>query len=287
MADPFRFKEHIDELRRRLRVAFATLAASVLGFLLLPLNPSELLSFTAVYYTTPVSLFLNRVVQDVLPEHWSLIPVRVGAPLEIVFVASLILGLALDMPVLAYQTFKFIGPALDEGERRMVYPVVASATVLFLTGLLFGYFILAKFIFVAMAPFYAAVGLSQPYLIDVSDFYAVVFLSVLFSGVAFTSPVFVFLLIRFGVLSPRFFSKNRPVIWLVTFGVTAFVTPDGGPFLDVILFVPVILLLELAVLVGKRYAPRAESPQGPLCRHCGEPLVRSDVFCPSCGRAVA
>jgi Tat protein translocase TatC len=287
LAEGFRFREHLDELRRRLKVIAASLLVSVLFFLLLPLNPSQLLSLTAVYYTTPVSVFLNHVVHDVLPTGWALIPVRVAAPLEVVFLAALILGVAFDMPVIAYEVFKFIDPALNEKERQMVYPAVASATTLFTVGILFGYFILAKFIFVAMAPFYSAVGLSTPYLLDVSDFYTVVFLSVLFSGAAFTTPVFVFLLMRFGILTPAFFSKNRVYIWVITYVVTALITPDGGPFLDVILFVPVITLLEIAVLLGRRYAPPEEKPEGPVCRYCGAPIGAETRFCPSCGRALA
>ena len=112
-----------------------------------------------------------------------------------------------------------------------------------------------------------------------------VFLSVFFSGVAFTTPVFVYLLIRFGVLSPAFFSKNRLWIWAATYVITAVVTPDGGPFLDVILFVPIILLLEGAVLVGRRAAPRRAAAAGPSCRYCGSEIRPESPFCWSCGRA--
>ncbi len=279
--------EHIDELRHRLKVIFITLVVSILVVLLLPLNPAQLLDLSNVYWTSPVTVFLNAVVNYTLPSTIKLIPLTVGAPLEVLLYASLILGFAVDMPVIAFEVYRFVDPALKQSERDMVYPVITSATLLFVVGLLFGYFILARFIFVAMVPFYTAVGLTPPFQIAVSDFYAIVFLSVLFSGAAFVSPVFVFLLIRFGVISPSFFSKNRVLIWAVTYVITAIITPDGGPLLDVILFVPVIALLELSVVIGRRYAPKGVTDTFPKCRYCGASLETRRLFCEECGRSVA
>ncbi|MBI3858794.1 MAG: twin-arginine translocase subunit TatC [Thaumarchaeota archaeon] len=287
MSGGLRLAEHLDELRRRMKVVFISLIVAVLLVLLLPLRPWELFSLTTIYYATPVSLFLQGVVHDTLPAGWALIPLTVGAPLEVLLYASLILGLAVDMPVISYEAYRFVDPALKPEEKATIYPVIISATVLFLVGILFGYFVLARFIFVAMAPFYTAVGLTPPYYIAVSDYYSIVFLSVLFSGGAFTSPVFVFLLIKFGVVSPRFFRKNRVLIWGVAYAVTAFVTPDGGPILDLILFVPVIVLLEAAVLIGKRYAPAPTESRLPRCRFCAGEIGLPALFCPNCGKGLA
>ena len=279
-------REHLDELRHRLKVTVVSLALCVILVLLLPLRPGELLNLNAVYYTTPVSIVLQTIKADILPSNWVLIPFHIGAPLEILIFAALILGLTVDMPVISYEIYKFVDPALKPAEREMVYPVVLSATGLFVVGILFGYFVLAKFIFIAMAPFYTVVGISPPYIIEASDFYAIVFLSVAFSGVAFVTPVFAFLLIRFGVLSPRFFSKYRAVIWGATYIATAFITPDGGPVLDIILFVPVIALLEIAVLLGRRYAPSSPDEEEKKCGWCRGALDNESEFCPRCGRAV-
>jgi sec-independent protein translocase protein TatC len=282
-----RFTEHIDELRRRLKVVLISLVVAVLLVLLLPLDPRQLLSLNTVFYTTPVSVFLKNVVTQTLPSGWALIPLTVGSPLEVFIYASLILGLSIDMPVIVFEAYRFIDPALKDEERKMVYPVVLSATGLFIVGLLFGYFLLARFIFVAMGPFYSAIGISPPYYIAASDFYSVIFLSVLFSGLAFLTPVFAYILIRFGILTPRFFSKNRLYIWGGTYIVTAIITPDGGPVLDVMLFVPVVILLELSVFLGGRYVKRRNLAGGPACGYCGAAVSEREGFCPSCGRALA
>ncbi len=285
MPDGLGLREHLNELRHRLKVIVVSLAVCVILVLLLPLNPAELLNLNAIYYTTPVSVVLQSVKADILPPNWTLIPFHIGAPLEILLFAALILGLTIDMPLITYEVYKFVDPALKPNEKKMVYPVVLSATALFVVGVLFGYFILAKFIFIAMAPFYSAVGISPPYLIEASDFYTIVFLSVAFSGIAFVAPVFAFVLIRFGIVSPKFFSKYRAMIWGATYIATAFITPDGGPILDIILFVPVITLLEIAVFIGKRYAPVKEESEPPKCKFCGGELDEDSVFCPHCGKA--
>ena len=280
-----KISQHLEELRKRLKVIILSLVVTILAMLLLPVRPWELLNLGNVYYATPVSLVLQRVMADTLPTNWNLLLVNVGAPLEVIIYASLILGLVIDMPLIAYEAFRFVDPALRKQERDMVYPVVASASLLFIVGILFGYYFLARFIFVAMAPFNAAVGLVPPYMIAVSDYYTIVFLCVLFSGAAFTSPVFVFLLIRYGIVSPGFFGKHRLIIWGVTFAATAFITPDGGPLLDVILFVPIIVLLEVAVLVGRWYAPSSEALGKSSCLFCGEWIDLESLFCQNCGKA--
>lgn len=275
-------REHIAELRQRVRVVFVTLIALVLFFLLFPINPSELLNLSAVYYTTPAVLFLNRIRADILPSGWTLIGFKVNEPLEVLLISALVFGLAFDMPIIAYETYKFIDPALKEEERKLLYPVVISASLLFLSGLLFGYFILARFIFIALAPFFSAVGAAP--VIDAADFYNIVFLSIFFSGVAFTLPIFVYIFIRLGIVDASVFSRNRVLIWVGTYIITAIVTPDGGPLLDIILFFPVIALIEISVYLGKKHVNIARQPSN-MCKYCSSKLGEAQLFCPNCGRA--
>jgi len=284
MTGEMRISEHFGELRSRLKIILLSLVVLLIIFLVVPADPSQFLSLTGTY-SPLVSIFLDRIVQDILPKTWTLIGFRLNEPLEVLLVASLILAVAFDAPLIAYEVYRFVDPALKENERRLVYPFVASSTALFLVGLAFGYFFLARFIIIALAPFFVATHAS--FVIDLADFYFVIFLAVFFSGLAFTTPVFVFLLIKFGVLDPSFFSKNRVFIWFGAYVVTAIVTPDGGPVLDVILFVPVIALLELSVFLGRRYTKGLEGQkaEGRRCRYCDTTLDSTQVFCGNCGKA--
>ncbi len=253
-------------------------------FLLAPADPAKALTLTGTYEPF-VGFFLARVKLDLLPAGWTLIAGPLTAPLEVYLVASVVLAAVFNSPIFAYETMKFVGPALTEREKGLLYPFVASSTALFAVGVLFGYFLLAKFLFIAITPFYQTAQASP--FINVTDFYSIVFLTVGLSGIAFTTPVYVFMLIRFRVLSAQTFRKNRVIIWLIVYIATAIITPDGGPILDLILFVPIIVMLELAVWLGGRSIKNAEARAAEdVCRYCGAKLGGA-TFCPNCGRSAA
>jgi sec-independent protein translocase protein TatC len=290
------FSEHIDELRRRLKVVFGTLVALLVivaafpGDASLLSDPTSLFNGTFISHTI-LSRFLARIVEDILPTGWKLIAAGgLGEALEIYFVAALAVAFALAIPVIAYETYRFIDPALKENERSMLYPFITASSALFAVGLLFGYFVLAKFLIFALGPFFSATQLS--FQVDGMSFYLVVFLLILAGGISFTTPVFVYAVIRLGFVDASFFSRNRVVIWFATLVVTAlFLTPDGGPLLDLVLFVPIVSLLEVAVFLANRGSkpPKTDRDSGRAedrnCSYCSAPLGVSAVFCPRCGRA--
>ena len=303
----FQFAEHIDELRQRLKKIAYSFLAIFLVLILFPVdpassiqNPSQYLSL-AFLQNTMVASFLQRVVADILPNPcpvglpptphcWSLIAANgLGEGMEIYFIAAFILAVAIDMPVIAYETYRFIGPALEEKEKALVYPFVLSSSALFVAGLLFGYYVIAKFLIVALAPFLLATQIT--FQIDAYSFYAVVFLIIGATGVAFTSPVFVYSLIRLRVLDADLFSKNRVVVWFLTWVVTGlFLTPDGGPLLDLVIFIPIVAMVEIAVALGRRSVrglPPKPKQGGITCPSCGHSLPRPMLFCDNCGKSIA
>jgi sec-independent protein translocase protein TatC len=291
--------EHIAELRRRLRVVAISFLIIFVILILFPAdpiraiqNPGQYLSL-AFIENTVISAFLGRIVHDLLPSTWTLLGAKgIGEGMEIYFVASLILTLALNMPVLAYETYKFIDPALTNRERKMVYPFVASTSVLFVVGLLFGYLFLAKFLIIALSPFFVASQIT--FQIDAAAFYYVIFLIISASGISFTSPVFVYTLIRLRVLEADFFTRNRVVVWFAIWVVTGlFLTPDGGPLLDLVIFIPIVMLIEIAVLLGRR-GVREEPNRIGLerksrlkCPWCKASLAQPSFFCENCGKSIA
>jgi len=194
------------------------------------------------------------------------------------------------MPVIAYETYRFIDPALKPNERKLVYPFVTSTSALLVVGALFGFYILAKFLIIALSPFFVATSTS--FQIDSAAFYYVVFLIVGATGVSFTSPVFVYTLIRLRVLEADFFSKNRVVIWFIIWVITGlFLTPDGGPLLDLVIFVPIVAMVEIAVALARR-SVKGTSEQRPGtrnlgCPHCGAKLDHPSLFCSTCGKSIA
>ena len=242
--------DHMNELAVRVRWIFYSLIATTVFFMVFPANATFLQNPFA-FYDPLIGVVLGQVVKDVLPKGMTLIAGEITSPLEIYFIGSFILGVAASTPIIAYEVYKFIDPALYEHERRAVFPFVSSFTVLFVIGAIFGYKILAPFMVWAMVPFFNVAG-ATPF-IYAMDFYQLVFMTVLATGFAFTMPVFFVLLVRFGIIQTSMVTNRRRYIYAVMYIVTAVVTPDGGPLGDIALFVPMLVLLELAVFFGKRY----------------------------------
>jgi sec-independent protein translocase protein TatC len=244
------------------------------------------------FYNPLIALVLKQILRDVLPPSVQLIAGELTAPLEIYLIGSFILGLAVSTPIIAYEAYRYVDPALYPDERRVTYPFIASFTGLFIVGAAFGYRILAPFMVWAMVPFFNIAGATP--LINAMDFYNLVFVTTLATGFSFTLPVFFVLLVRFGIVRTSFVTTRRRYIYAAMYIITAVITPDGGPLADVALFIPMVLLLELAVLFGKRYEKKGvvyrldrAKPVYTKCRYCGGLLGSREAFCPTCGKAQA
>jgi sec-independent protein translocase protein TatC len=190
--------------------------------------------------------------------------------------------------VLAYEIYRFVDPALYPHERQAVYPFVVSFSVMFVIGAAFGYRILTPFMIWALFPFFTAVGAER--IISIMDFYNMVFVSTMLSGLIFTWPVFFVILVRFGVLQTSMISKNRKYVYAGMYIVAAFLTPDGGPLGDLLLFLPMLALTEIAVFIAKRYEkpkPIGAAPvtTTPRCKFCAAEIEPGRTFCDTCGRA--
>ena len=243
--------EHLGELAARLKIVLIFVVSWRRRFSWcsqrIPLSSRTLSPFM----TRQLLVVLRQVVKDVLPSGIQLIAGEFTAPIEIYLIASVLLGVAVSTPVMAYEVYRYVDPALYPEERKAVYPFVASFSILFLIGAVFGYKVLAPFMLWAMLPFFRLTG-AVP-IIYVMDFYSLVFVTTLTSGFSFTSPVFFVLLVRFGIVKTSYITTRRRYIYAALYIITAIVTPDGGPIADIALFVPMAILLELAVFFGKRY----------------------------------
>jgi len=280
--------EHLGELAKRLKIVFYSLIATTIVIMALP-GDLNFLSNPLAFYTPLVSLIFKRIVHDVMPPQFILVGYTVGSPIELYLIGSFVLAVLINIPIIGYEVYRYVNPALFEHEKQAVGPFVVSFTVLFAIGATFGYFLLAPFTMYAMIPFFTAVGAAP--MISANDFYGVVFAIVLMSGITFTFPVFLVLLVRLKIMSITVVTKNRKYIYAALLVVTAVITPDGGPIADFALFIPLLFLLELAILVAKRYETEGLpttlkwfQPEA-KCRFCGSEIPRNEKFCRRCGRS--
>jgi len=285
--------EHLMELRDRLKVCLITVGVVTLLMLVFPAqlgSPEELLYM----YKPLVSFVLDWINLMVRPQALELFAGTITAPLEVYFIAALVFGLIFSSPVIGYEIFKYIDPALYPHERRMIYPFLAAFLSLFIAGLGFGLYIITPFTFKAMLIFFPYTGVTFPG-ITIMDFYMTILIVTLATGVVFTTPAILVLLVRVGLLSTKTIERNRKWIYGAMYIAAAIITPDGGMFTNLILLGVFVGLLEGGLLVAKRYErekakeeleEKVEEVEAPVdrCKFCGEPL-EGKIFCPHCGKS--
>jgi len=283
------FWDHTEELAQKLRVAMYTFLASTVIMMILPRDLS-FLNNPIEFYEPLVAAILRRMKEEVLPPNVELIGLEMIAPIQLYIIASVIFGAAMAFPVVLYEIYKFVEPALYPHEKKDFYPFLSVFLVLFIVGLIFGYKVLTPYLIWAMLPFFSAVGAKMT--ISIMDFYTLLLITTLANGLFFTFPVFFVLLVKYGVVGTDIITNNRRYVYAALFILTCFITPDGGHVGNFILFIPMALLLEVGVLFARRYEKKGIKrrlwlfQEESRCKFCGETLQTNMIFCPKCGRAL-
>lgn len=280
--------DHVEELAKRLKIVLYTIVISTIAMMVFPANLSFLTN-PLEFYEPLIAVILRSMREHVLPANVTLIGIELAAPIELYVIASFIFGLAVTVPVFAYQIYRFVDPALNPNERGDMFPFVASVSVLFVVGVLFGYLVLTPYMIRAMFPFFSAVGAEL--VISIMDFYTTLFVTALVTGLIFTFPVFLVLVVKYGIIGTDVFTKNRKYLYAALFIITMIITPDGGHVGNFILFIPMALLFEIGIFFAKRYEKREEVesarglPEEYNCKFCGSTVSTDTIFCPKCGRS--
>lgn len=284
---PIPLWDHISELSARIKIWIYSFFISTIILLVFPSDLSFLQNPFQAYHPL-ITAILLAIRNRLLPSAYTLIGGTVTTPLELLVVGAAVFGFAASIPVLAYEIYKFIAPALMLHERQSIYGFVTAFSLLFLAGSLFAFFVLLPFIFLFSIPFFQAVGIATYIYAD--QFYNLVFFVILVAGLAFTIPVFFVLLVKLRVLGTQNLTKNRKYVWAFTLILTAIASPDGGPLADIALFIPMIILIEGAIWYARRYergivvdtTTPTSSSQCPCCRAKISPDL---VFCGQCGKS--
>jgi sec-independent protein translocase protein TatC len=244
-------------------------------------------------------VYINKMF---LPPEATLFASSMSDPITLYVYAALIFAIAITLPVFAYEAYKFIDPALYQHERKAIFPFISITTVLFIFGAIFGFFFLAPSFIQGFFPFYQAIGVQE--LIPVMDFYNIVFFTIIISGILFTIPAFFVLLVKFGVLHTKTFTKQRKYIY-AGLGIAAMlISPGATPQGDLYLFIAMVVLVEVSLLVGRRYERKTgtadaqsmlsqffsppsvptiqSSAVSPTCRYCNSIINEKATYCPSC-----
>jgi sec-independent protein translocase protein TatC len=222
--------EHLEELRQRIIIAgIALIVGMTISAFLLTQRVMEWLVALA-----PAG---SQVININPPEVFT-------AYLKV----ALFTGTAIAMPVIIYELFMFVLPALTRAEKRFAMAAVPGASALFLVGIAFGYYILIPAALGFLGGFSG--GLIQP-MWSIGPYLSFVTTFLFWIGVSFEMPLIIVTLVKVHVVSLRQLSHYRRYAFLAAFVIAAVITPTPDPFNQALVAIPLYLLYELGILLAR------------------------------------
>lgn len=160
--------------------------------------------------------------------------------LSIPFEVAGVAGVVLALPIITWQLWGFVAPALRGRERRLAFPFVFGTIFFFALGAVFAYFVLP----IGLSFLATFLGHDAVYLPDLGSYLGFLALVILIFGVTFELPVVLSVLAAIGLVSSRRLRKWRRVAYFVIILVALLVTPGADPFTPSFLSAALILLYE-------------------------------------------
>lgn len=228
--------EHLNELRKRLTWAVIGLAVgTVISFL----------------FTEPLLQFLiapyGDMVQAISPTE----------PIETYFKVALVSGAILAMPVMLYQIWLFVAPALEKNERRFVYIFIPAAFIMFLLGLTFSWYVLLPAAINFLAGFMPDIFLTEW---TAREYISFTTTFLFWIGVCFEMPLVVYLVARAGLVEARTLREQWRVAIVGIAVLAAAVTPSIDPVTMLLTMLPLLVLYGLSIglaALGQRQFQRS------------------------------
>src|SRR5437870_389023 len=178
---------------------------------------------------------------------------------------SFVIGIAIATPVIGYQLWAFMAPALHQTERRIVIPVLIAGAVLFLLGAAMAWFLVLP---MSLKWFYGLAGTSLQPMYAANEYIGFVTNLALAFGAAFELPLLLVALSAFGIVTAKALSNARKFAVVIIWAAAAIISPGDVVTVTIALFIPLYLLYELSVIVAyfierKRRANQAkDEPEG-------------------------
>ncbi len=228
--------QHLRELRRRLFYsAIAVVTATGLS----------------LAFYSQIFEILKRPAGDV-----DLIFIGLSEMIGTVFKVALYTGVGLALPFIVFQAVMFVAPALTPKEKRYAYLLIPAVFLFFATGVAFGYFVLLPPALRFLLTFGSDIATPQ---ITVANYISTIVNLLFWVGVCFEIPMVMYFLAQLHILNPNLVARHRRLIVLVAFVVGAMITPTFDPLNQTLVSVPIVLLFELGIWLGRlawRRAPK-------------------------------
>jgi sec-independent protein translocase protein TatC len=238
------FIEHLEELRKRLIIS---LIAVVIGFVICYIFSKEIFQLLMI------------PLQKALPPEASMIFTSLPEAFFTYLKVAVLAGIFLASPVVLYQIWLFVAPALYSHEKRYVIPFVILSTLLFIGGAAFGYFIVFPFGFKFFMSFATDLIKPMPKLKEYLSFCSLLLLTF---GMVFELPLFILFLTKLGVVDAKTLSRNRRYVIVAIFTVAAILTPPDV-VTQLMMAAPLLVLYEASIWIAKIFGKKKEAEKAP------------------------
>ena len=239
--------QHLSELRRRVLISvLALLVGSAAAF---------------VFFRQIIEI-LVAPARDLDTGGGQLVFVEVTELLTTSIKISFVGGFVLALPVILYQVIMFIAPGLTGREKRYLLSFLPGVLLAFVAGVAFAYYVLTPPALHFLLTFGGDVATP---LIRVSNLVNLMLRLLFWMGIAFETPLVMYLLAQLGIVNARMLSRFRRYWVVVAFVLGAVITPTFDPVNQALVAVPLLLLYELGVLLARlagrgRRASQAATP---------------------------
>jgi sec-independent protein translocase protein TatC len=228
-------EEHILELRKRLLIIlFLFTILSILGFYLSDIIINLLSDF-----------FLKSVGVKLI----------VTNPLDYLYTkfnVAIFFGFILSIPIIIYQILVFVKPALIEKEKKIFFCTIIASALLFVLGISFSYFILLRFTLWFLANLASSAGIAN--LWNINYFISFIFFFCISIGLLFQLPLIIILLLKLNLVTLEDLKDKRSYVIVLFFLIAGIITPTVDPINQTIVAVPLILLYEVSLLIGRIFS---------------------------------
>ena len=239
---------HLDELRKRLTLAAAAVVITTLFSFIFARQLIDILA----YPLDETVLDAQGNVTQFIPGVQKLESIEVTENFSVFMSVALTSGVILAMPMLVYQLIAFIVPGLTDAEKRVLFVGIPAASILFIGGVSFAYYI-------AMPPAISFLTnfMDIPTALRPKDYFRFVTRLIFWIGVSFELPLVLGLLARLGVLSPEYLIKNARYAVVIIAIMAALITPTPDPLNMGLVMGPLLVLYGFGIFLAKLlYVPR-------------------------------
>lgn len=161
---------------------------------------------------------------------------------------SVAVGLVLSFPYVFWEIWRFVKPGLKLGERSVTRGAVFFVSLLFLMGILFGYYLVAPMSINFLANYTVDESIANEF--DLSSYMGTLVMMVLGCGAIFQLPMVVYVLSKIGVMTPQLMRNVRRYAVVVILIIAAVITPSPDIFSQMLVAIPLYFLYELSIFIS-------------------------------------